>query len=455
MKSREKKINLLRNEKVSIALLKLGIPTMIGMMTAALYNLVDSYFVGKLGTSQMGAISIVYPLGVIILGIGLLFGSGASSYLARLLGNNQYKEADQCASTAIFLSMLTALVLIVGMLLFMNPLLRALGATDTMLPHAREYAIPFIIGLVFNVFNITYNNIITSEGASFYSMLAMLIGGCVNMILDPILILALNMGIQGAGIATLLSRMISTGIYLCYLCSKKSNYHISIRMISFENRIIMEILKIGIPMLIYQGLCFVALTLTNHFAAFYGDFVVAAFGIVNRMISLFVMILMGFLKGYQPFIGYNYTAGKEERVKEATKTVMIWTSIFCIVAVVIMILGRYQLIELFSKEDEDVIKVGTKILIVNAITFLGMGYQTVHSFRFMGLGKAKEGGLISIGRQGIFFIPIILVLTYTMGLNGIILSQPLADICSMFLVFMLVKGNKKDDKRIVSDEIIQ
>ena len=448
MKSNEKKLYLLGEESVSIALLKLGIPTMIGMMTSALYNLVDSYFVGKLGTSQMGAISVVYPLSVIILGIGLLFGSGASSYLARLLGNKQYKEADQCASTAIAASMITAVVLIAGMLLFINPLLRLLGATDSILPYAREYAIPFIIGLIFNVFNITYNNIITSEGASMYSMLAMLIGGCVNMILDPILILVFSMGVQGAAIATLISRLISTSIYVYYLTSKKSNYHFSIYNICFEKRIIAEILRIGIPMLVYQGLCFVALTLTNNLSASYGDGAVAAFGIVNRIISLGTMMLMGFLKGYQPFVGYNYGAGKQERVKEATKTVMIWTTSACIIAAVIMILGRHVLIYIFSKNDVEVMTVGTKALIVNAITFMGMGYQTVNSFRFMGLGRAKEGGMISLGRQGVFFIPIILILSHTMGINGIILAQPLADICSLVLVFFLTKTNREEMPKI-------
>lgn len=440
---KDKKLKLMEEGNVSEALLKLGIPTMVGLMTSALYNLVDSYFVGKLGTSQMGAVSIVFPLSVIILGIGLLFGSGASSYLARLLGNKDYNEADACASDAIVVSMVASGVIISAMLIFLNPLLRLLGATDSILPYARAYAIPFIIGLLFNVFNITINNIITSEGASMYSMIAMLIGGCTNIVLDPIMIFSMGMGVKGAAIATLISRCLSTSIYLFYIFSGKSNYHFAVKNCKFEKKIFAEIFKIGVPMLIYQGLYSVALALTNNQAAAYGDPAVAALGIVTRIVSLGSMMLMGFLKGYQPFVGYNYGAGKYERVKEATKTALIWTTGFCLVTAAFMIGGRHILIYAFSKNDALVMSIGTKALIFNSITFIGMGYQTVYSFRFMGLGRAKEGGMISLGRQGIFFIPIIIILTYALGLNGIILAQPLADICSMILVFFLAKQSHK------------
>lgn len=441
MESNNEKLYLLGGEKVSKALLKLGIPTMMGMMTSALYNLVDSYFVGKLGTSQIGAVSIVYPISIIILGIGLLFGSGASSYLARLLGDRRYEEADCCASTAVAVSMIIAVIIIGGLLVFINPLLKLLGATESIFPYAKEYAVPFIFGLIFNVFNITINNIITAEGASMYSMLAMLAGGCMNIILDPICIFKLGMGVSGAAVATLISRCISTGMYIYYIKSGKSNFHFSLKNCKFQKKILAEIFKIGIPMLAYQLLCSVALAITNTQAAVYGDSAIAAFGIVNRIVSLGAMMLMGFLKGFQPFVGYNYGAGNNVRVKEATKTALLWTSVFCVAAALIMIFGRRILIQVFSNNDAEVLQIGAKSLVVNAITFMTMGYQTVFSFQFMGLGKAKEGGMISMGRQGVFFIPIIFILAYTMGLNGVILAQPIADICSLILVLLLVHKN--------------
>ena len=187
MKSSHSRINLLEQEKVSKALLKLGIPTMIGMMVSALYNLVDVFFVGQLGTAQIGAVSIVYPLEMILLGIGLLFGAGASSFIARLLGIKAYDEASQCATTAIISAVLTGALLLLGITLFLNPILMALGATPTILPYAREYALIIIISMVFNVFNIAVNNIITAEGAAMQSMMAMLAGGVINMCLIPFL----------------------------------------------------------------------------------------------------------------------------------------------------------------------------------------------------------------------------------------------------------------------------
>ncbi len=200
MNSKEKKKYLMEQEPVGKALLKLGIPTMVGMMTSALYNLVDTFFVGKLGTAQIAAVSVAFPISIVFLAVGLLFGSGASSYLARLLGNKKNREADECFSTALVTAIGTGVVVICGMLLLLNPLLSMLGATDTIMPYAREYAIPFIIGLAFNVFNITVNNMISAEGAANYSMIAMLSGGLINIALDPILILGLHMGVFGAAL---------------------------------------------------------------------------------------------------------------------------------------------------------------------------------------------------------------------------------------------------------------
>lgn len=443
MNNKQNRLYLFENEKISIALLKLGIPMMIGMMTSALYNLVDSYFVGKLGTAQIGAVSIVYPISILMLGVGLLFGSGASSYISRLLGSKDYDKASYCASTAIFTSMITSVFLIIIMLIFLNPMLKMLGSTDSIFPYAREYGIIFIIGLIFNVFNITANNIIASEGASFYSMIAMLIGGIINVFLDPIFIFTLGMGVKGAAVATLISRCISTGVYLYYINSGKSNIKISIYNFKPKKEIFLEIFKIGIPMLIYQILCSSAISITNIQASIYGDSVVASFGIVNRIISLGNMILSGFLKGYQPFVGYNNSAMNFKRENEATNIALIWSSLFCFIMAIYMITERKSLIQVFSKNDMDVINIGVKILVLNAVTFITMGYQSVHSFRFMGIGMAKEGGMISIGRQGVFFIPAIIILSKLFGINGLLIAQPLADILSLILVYILVKNSKK------------
>ena len=254
MNEKQKRRYLLETENVKTALLRLGIPTMIGMLVSALYNIVDTFFVGKLGTSQTAAVSIVYPVTMIGLGIGLLFGSGAGSYISRLLGRKEYDKASACSSTAIFSGILTILVVISGMLLFLEPMMRLFGATDASIPYALDYGKFYILGLVFNVFNIMVNNMLVAEGASSFSMAAMLIGGGANLVLDPILIFGCGMGVQGAAVATLISQTISAVFYLVYLTKGKSYLKLSLRYFKPSRPLFGEISKIGLPVCIFQFL---------------------------------------------------------------------------------------------------------------------------------------------------------------------------------------------------------
>lgn len=438
MKKENEKQFIMEQEKVPKALLKLGIPTMIGMMTSAIYNLVDTFFVGTLGTTQTAAVSIAYPISMIFLAIGLLFGSGASSYLSRLLGAKKHKEADICFSTSLFFSLVCAGIVVLLLLLILNPFLNILGATESTLPSARAYAIPFIIGLLFNVFNITMNNMIVAEGASAFSMIAMLSGGIVNMILDPVFILLFHMGVSGAAYATLLSRLVSFALYIYYLCSKKSNFHFSFHNIKPEKTLLCEVFNIGMPMLIYQLLCSVAISVTNYAARFYGDSAIAGIGVANRILSLGSMILTGFLKGFQPFVGFNYGAKHYERVNTALHTALKWATAFSIIVGIGMIILHTPLIHLFTKTDTEMLKIGSEFLIYNAITFMGFGYAMVYDFFFLGMGLGKQGGMISMGRQGFFFLPLVLLLPKFFGLNGILLAQPIADLLTYCMILKMI-----------------
>ncbi|MDC7126588.1 MAG: MATE family efflux transporter [Spirochaetales bacterium] len=445
MKTKNKRIDILENEKVPKALLKLGLPIMAGMIITAAYNVVDAYFVGKLGTSQMAAVSVVFPIGTVLLGIGLLFGAGAASYLSRLLGGKNYEEANRCASTALFSSLITGGIIIILSLIFLTPLLRLLGATETIMPFSKEYAVIFIAGLIINLFNITTNNIITAEGATNISMMAMGLGCILNIILDPILILALGLGVRGAAIATLISRSVTAVIYLFYILGSKSVFHFRFKHFTVKASLYSEILKMGMPMLIFQLLTSLSLSLTNSLASSFGDSAIAALGVVTRIMALWSMSIFGFLKGFTPFAGFNYGAGKMDRVKEAIKTSVVWSTIFCFIVSAIMIIFSRQIISWFAKSDPAAISIGTKALTANAITFLVFGFTAVYSNLFIGLGRAKEGGIISITRQGVFFIPTIFILKYAAGLNGMILTQPVADILTAILLVVLIKtsGVKK------------
>ncbi|MGO1042538.1 MATE family efflux transporter [Clostridioides difficile] len=243
----EQRIKLLKEAPIQKLLLKMGIPTMIGMLVTGFYNLVDAYFVGGLGTSQMGAVSIAFPIGQVIVGIALLFGGGVSSYLSRLLGEEKHSQASHAASTALYSSLFIGLISIVLIECFIDKIIFALGATETIFPYAKQYAVIYVASSIFNVFNVTMNNIATSEGSTKISMISMLLGAGLNLVLAPICIYGFKMGISGAAIATAIAQAITSLMYLVYLFMKKSIFSFSIKEFRFEREIYIQILKVGVP----------------------------------------------------------------------------------------------------------------------------------------------------------------------------------------------------------------
>ena len=447
MEKSNKKLNLLGVAPIPKALIAMGLPTMIGMMINALYNLVDAYFVGGLGTSQMGAISVAFPLGQIVVGLGLLFGNGAASYLSRLLGRGEKEKASKVASTALCSSILVGVVVIICSLIFLKPILIFLGATESILPYAMTYTTIYISASIFNVFNVTMNNIVTSEGAAKTTMHTMITGAVLNIILDPIFIYALKLNIAGAAIATAVSQFISTSLYVSYILSKKSAFKFNINQCCFSKSIMSEILKIGIPTLLFQLLTSLAITLVNIKSAAYGDSVIAGMGAVTRIISLGSLMVFGFIKGFQPIAGYSYGAKNYDRVHESIKTSILWTTIFCVIVGLILFFFSTPIISQFTKDDYELINIGQKSLKINGLSFMLFGYYTVYSSLFLALGKAKEGLILGICRQGLCFIPVILIAPMLIGINGILYVQPIADVLSAIItVFMSLSLHKNLDK---------
>lgn len=430
MNERSKKMELLGNAPIPKALLAMGLPAMIGMMINALYNLVDAYFVGGLGTSQMGAISVAFPIGQVVVGLGLLFGNGAASYISRLLGNGDRETADKAASTALYGSIGAGIVMIVGTVIFLKPILKILGATESILPYAMTYAGIYVVSSIFNVCNVAMNNLVTSEGAAKTTMCALLAGAVLNMILDPVFIYGLNLGVAGAAIATAISQMISSAVYLCYVLGGKSVFSFRIKQCRFSKEMMSEILKIGIPTLIFQLLTSLSIMLINMQARQYGDSVIAAMGAVTRIISMGSLMVFGFLKGFQPIAGYSYGSGKYERLQEAIRISILWSTLFCGVYGAAMALFSGPIISAFTTGDAELLDVGQKALKVNGLSFLLFGFYTVYSSLFLALGKAKEGFLLGACRQGICFVPVIFILPLVLGKDGILYAQPAADVLS-------------------------
>lgn len=448
MAEKSNRIYLLGETGVASALLKLGIPTMLGMLISALYNAIDAYFVGGLGISQMGAVSVVFPIVQIIIGLGMMFGAGASSYISRLLGKGDNDQANKTASTALFSGLLVGFIIIIGILIFLDFVLVFLGATATILPYARDYARIYVTGSIINVFTVMMNNLLTAQGATKFTMAAMLTGSIVNVILDPIMIYDMDLGIEGAAMATVISLCINMALYIGYIAKKKGVLRLSIKNIAPSKKIYAEVLKIGIPVLLFQFLASAAMGTINTASKPYGDYAVAAMGAVTRIMTVVTYVVFGFLKGFQPFAGYNYGAKQFERLKKAISLCMVWSTVFCVIAAIILVLFANPIMSLFGR-DAEMICLADKALKLNAVLFITFGFQMVYATLYLAIGKSLVGSVLSLSRQGFFFFPLIIVLPHLFGLTGVIWVQPLADLLTtIFTVVFAVKINHTLSARI-------
>ncbi len=442
MAEKSNRIYLLEEAGVASALLKLGIPTMVGMLISALYNAIDAYFVGGLGMSQMGAVSVVFPIVQIIIGLGMMFGAGASSYISRLLGKGDNEQANKTASTSLFSGLLVGTVIIIGIMVFLDPVLTSLGSTETILPYARAYAKIYVTGSIINVFTVMMNNLLTAQGATKFTMIAMLTGSIANVILDPIMIYGMDLGIEGAAIATVISLCINMALYIGYIAKKKGVLRFSVRNIALSKTIYAEVLKIGIPVLLFQLLASTAMGSINTAAKPYGDYAVAAMGAVIRIMTVVTYVVFGFLKGFQPFAGYNYGAKKYERLKKSIRLCMIWSTAFCIFAAIVLFIFADLVVSLFGT-DVKMIDLAAKALRLNAVLFITFGFQMVYASLYLAIGKSLIGSILSLSRQGIFFFPLVFALPHLLGLTGVIWVQPMADLLTTILtVIFAVKINR-------------
>ncbi|WP_416328673.1 MATE family efflux transporter [[Clostridium] innocuum] len=444
MNQPNKKMELLGSAPIPKALLALGLPTMIGMLINALYNLVDTYFVGGLGTDQMGAVTVAFPLGQIVVGLGLLFGNGAAAYLSRLLGRGDKDTANKVASTALYSSVLIGGIVILCSVIFLEPILRQTGAIESVMPYAVTYTSIYITFSIFNVFDVTMNNIVSSEGAAKTAMCALMAGAILNVVLDPIFIYILNFGVAGAAIATAISQIVSALIYLFYIFRKKSVFTFRIKECCFSKEIMSEILKIGIPTMVFQLLTSLSISMINNAAKEYGGSVLAAMGPLTKIMSMGSLIVFGFLKGFQPIAGFSYGAKKFDRLQEAIKTSILWSTTFCVIFGLAAAVFSTDIMSLFTKSDMEMIRVGSIVLRASGVSFILFGFYTVYSFLFLVMGKAKEGCILGACRQGICFVPVILILPMLWGLNGILYAQPIADVLSAIVTaYMAVQLHKE------------
>lgn len=411
----------------------LAIPTIISMLVTSIYNMADTYFVSQLGTSAAGAVGIVFSLMAIIQAVGFTLGMGSGSLSSRLLGQKRQEEVNQICSSGLFAALASGLSITLFGSLFLNPLMDLLGATDTILPYAKSYAQYILFGAPFMCSSFVMNNVLRSEGKAAYSMVGIATGGILNILLDPIFIFIFRLGIAGAAIATLVSQCISFTILLAIFLTGKSTIRLHPQYISKAPDTYKEIIQTGFPSFCRQGLASIASIALNVNAAVYGDAAVAAMSITSKIFMMVFSVMLGFGQGYQPVVGYNYGAQKYLRVKQAT--IFTYVAGVCMMAVLGLtgFIFAPQLIRLFRKDDAQVIAIGTVAIRAQAMALPLMPLATVMNMAFQVIGRSKKATLLSASRQGIFFLPFIVLLPMLFGLTGIEIAQALADLCTLLL----------------------
>ncbi len=431
--SSEAEYRRMTEESVTKLVISLSLPTVLSQMISSVYNMADTFFVTSLGDSAVGAVSIVYALQSIIQAVGFGLAMGAGSLVSRHLGKKENKAADKYASCAFFSAIFLGLLLTLGGLVRLDSLLLAFGSTDTILPYAHDYAFIILLGAPLMCSSFVLNNIMRAEGKAIFSMLGLTAGGIFNIILDPIFIFGLNMGVAGAALATVISQCISFLILIFLYATKRSIVHLSIHSISRKLSDYALIIRTGLPTVFRQGLGSLATTLLNIQVKIYGDAAIAAVGIANKIYMLLRSFVIGIGHGFQPVAGYNFGAGKPKRVKKAFWVATALGTAVSSAAALLLFFGGETIITLFNPESAEVVTIGTRMLKIIAIALPVLGYSTFVNQLYQSLGYVKGASLLASCRQGIFFIPLIFLLPHFLNLDGILLTQPLADILT-FLV---------------------
>ncbi|MBO5059571.1 MAG: MATE family efflux transporter [Clostridia bacterium] len=435
MKNDDAQFKKMTEESIPRLIASLSVPTVISMLVTSVYNMADTYFVSRLGTSASGAVGVVFSLMAIIQAVGFAIGMGSGSLISRLLGQQKEDEATEIASSAIFMGIGLGIILAAIASIKINDLMLIFGATETILPYAVSYARYIIFGAPVMMGSFIMNNILRSQGRAKYAMIGIGFGGVLNVVLDPLFIFTFNMGTAGAAIATLVSQCVSFLILLACFLTGKSAAKLKITKMSRSPKKYLMILKTGLPSLSRQGLSSVATMLLNRNARIYGDAAVAAMSIVGKIFMIIFAVLIGIGQGFQPVAGFNYGAKRFDRVKKAfVFTLLMGGAVMIIMGTPVYFCADW-LMERFTKGDADVVKIGKTALRLQCLALPLIPISTVCNMTYQTTGKSWTATLLSGARQGLFFIPLIMILPAKFGIFGLQLSQPLADLlASLFCV---------------------
>ena len=427
---------------------RLAIPTILSMMITMIYNLVDAFFVGKLGTSASAAIGVVLGVQSIFQAFGFMMGHGAGSQISIRLGEGDKDAADRLFSTAFFHALVISVIVGIVCLFGLEPLMRLMGSTDTILPFSKNYGFYILISGPALVGSCVLNNVMRYEGRAVLAMFGLVTGGVLNMIGDPILMFGLGLGIDGAGLSTAISQYISFGILLYMVFSKRTISRLSLRYRSNDPDVTLSIMRVGFPSLIRQMLNSLATITLNHCAMPYGDAAIAAMAIVGRIVMFIGSAMIGLGQGFQPVSAYNYGARKFKRLRDSFYfTVKAGMAVLGILAIFgFMFPG--PVVQLF-RDDPRVVEIGSRALRFQCIAVVMQPFSVTANMMFQSIGRSKEASFMAMLRSGLYYIPSLLILPLFLGLTGIECAQMVSDIlttltCIPFVVRFMRETPEED-----------
>lgn len=439
----EEKYQLMIKTPISRLIPRLAVPTIISMLITSIYNMADTFFVSQLSTSASGAVGVNFSLMAMIQAIGFTLGMGSGNFMSRMLGAREQEKAQRACSTAVYTAFAFGLLLAIFGIANIDSLVRMLGATETIAPYAKDYGRYILIAAPYMTVSFVFNNHLRSQGNAALSMIGITTGGILNVILDPVLIFGLKMGISGAAIATIFSQFVSFTILLVLVIRSGNVLKPHPRYFTFQGWVYKEILSAGMPTLGRQGLASVASVLLNVASSGFGDAAVAAMSIVTRIMMFINSALIGFGQGFQPVCGFNFGAGRYDRVLEAYFFCRRVALVFLLVMGVIMFAISTPIMRLFRKEDAEVIRIGALALKMQCCLLPFQSYTIIGNMLTQSIGYSFRATLTAISKQGLFFIPAILILPPLLGIPGLQLAQPVADgltfVLTQVIVVMVVK----------------
>ena len=422
---------------------ELAVPTIISMLVTAIYNVADTYFVGRIDTQSTAAIGISFSAMSVVQAFGFFFGHGSGNYISRMLGARKTGHAETMATIGLFSSFAAGTVIAITGIIFLGPLCMALGSTETILPYAKEYLGIILIGTPFMAASLTLNNQIRFKGNAKYAMVGIISGALINIILDPILIFGFDMGVRGAAIATISGQIIGFAALL-FIDRRTGTFSVSFRAFKPTVRAYIEIIKGGLPSLLRQGLLSISTILLNVAAKEYGDSAIAGMAITTRIIYILNAIVIGLGQGYQPVCGFNYGAKLYGRVCEGFWFCVKAGTLFFLTCSVLGYIFAPEAVAIFRKEDAMVIEIGAEALRWQLIALPFGAFTLVSNMMLQTIRKAGRAVLLASARQGLFFIPCILILPHLIGIRGVEMTQAIADILSFLLALPLTLGTLKE-----------